>query len=98
LGLSDDHRPESAWCVLSDGKTTAVAEDFPDRPLWFLSEPQQISTLPQLLGTPERIEAGWWAGQDSSRDYYLARTDTGARWWLFREAGTNRWYLQGLWA
>jgi protein ImuB len=98
LGLSDDHRPESAWCVLSDGNTAVVAADFPDRPLWFLSEPQQINTLPQLLGTPERIEAGWWAGQDSSRDYYLARTDAGARWWLFREAGTNRWYLQGLWA
>ena len=98
LGLSDDHRPESAWCVLADGKTAVVTDDFPDRPLWFLSEPRQISTLPQLLGTPERIEAGWWAGQDSSRDYYLARTDAGARWWLFREAGTNRWYLQGLWA
>lgn len=98
LGLSDDHRPENAWCVLSGGKGTAIAEDFPDRPLWLLSEPRPINILPQLLGTPERIEAGWWAGQDSSRDYYLARTDEGARWWLFREAGTNRWYLQGLWA
>ncbi|MEA3176684.1 MAG: protein ImuB [Gammaproteobacteria bacterium] len=98
LGLSDDHRPENAWCVLSDGTGTRIEAPFPDRPLWFLSEPQQINNLPQLLGTPERIEAGWWTGQDSSRDYYLARTDEGAHWWLFREAGTNRWYLQGLWA
>jgi protein ImuB len=98
LGLTDDHRPESAWCVLSGEKGTVIAEDFPDRPLWLLSEPRPINNVPQLLGTPERIEAGWWVGQDSSRDYYLARTDEGARWWLFREAGTNRWYLQGLWA
>jgi protein ImuB len=98
LGLSDDHRPENAWCVLADEKGTAIAADFPDRPLWFLSEPRQINNLPQLLGTPERIEAGWWTGQDSSRDYYLARTEEGAHWWLFREAVTSRWYLQGLWA
>ena len=28
----------------------------------------------------------------------LARTEEGARWWLYRDASTNRWYLQGLWA
>lgn len=98
LGLSNDHRPENAWCVLTDEKGTTITADFPDRPLWFLSEPQQIGDLPQLLGAPERIEAGWWTGQDSSRDYYLARTEEGAHWWLFREVGTQRWYLQGLWA
>ena len=100
LGLSDDHRPENAWCVLSDDQRTAHAADLPeaDRPLWFLDEPQQINDLPRLLGAPERIEAGWWSGQDTSRDYYLARTEEGAHWWLFRDAGTNRWYLQGLWA
>lgn len=98
LGLSDDHRPENAWCVLTDGKGIATEQELPDRPLWFLPEPRPIGQLPQLLGTPERIEAGWWSGTDVSRDYYLARTDSGARWWLFREAGTDRWYLQGLWA
>jgi protein ImuB len=97
LGLRDDHRPENAWCIASDGKTAPVSESFSDRPLWLL-EPTPINSLPQLMGTPERIEAGWWAGEDSSRDYYLARTAEGARWWLFRETGTNRWFLQGLWA
>jgi protein ImuB len=98
LGLSDDHRPEHAWCVVPDARAAVLPDELPDRPLWFLAEPRPITSLPQLLGTPERIEAGWWTGQDSSRDYYLARTAEGARWWLFREAGTNRWYLQGLWA
>jgi protein ImuB len=97
LGLRDDHRPENAWCIASDGKAPPVSESFADRPLWLLP-PTPISGLPQLLGTPERIEAGWWAGEDSSRDYYLARSPEGARWWLFREAATNCWYLQGLWA
>jgi len=98
LGLSDDHRPEKAWCVLSDDKGATTCADLPDRPLWFLHEPQPINDLPQLLGTPERIEAGWWTGQDTSRDYYLARTEEGAHWWLFRENETHHWYLQGLWA
>jgi protein ImuB len=98
LGLTDDHRPENAWCVVSDSTTPVATDDFPDRPLWLLHKPQQISHLPELLGTPERIETGWWSGQDSSRDYYLARTPEGARCWLFRDGTTNRWYLQGLWA
>jgi protein ImuB len=97
LGLRDDHRPEKAWCIAADGKATRLSEDFPDRPLWLL-DPTPLNSLPKLLGTPERIEAGWWADGDSSRDYYLARTEEGARWWLFREVGTNRWYLQGFWA
>jgi len=97
LGLRDDHRPENAWCIASDGAAAAIGEPFPDRPLWLL-DPTPVTELPQLLGTPERIEAGWWEGEDSSRDYYLARTEEGARWWLYRDANTNRWYLQGLWA
>src|SRR3569833_1200057 len=85
LGLRDDHRPEKAWSVLSDDEASTHCADLPDRPLWFLHEPQPIHDLPQLLGTPERIEAGWWTGQDTSRDYYQARTEERAHWWLFRE-------------
>ena len=97
LGLRDDHRPEKAWCILGEGTSDDAGGDLPDRPLWLL-EATPISNVPQLLGTPERIEAGWWTGEDSSRDYYLARTQAGARWWLFREARTDCWFLQGLWA
>jgi protein ImuB len=97
LGLRDDHRPESAWCVASEDTPAPMGENYPDRPLWLL-DPTPVQELPELLGTPERIEAGWWEGADSSRDYYLARTAEGARWWLFREAGSGRWFLQGLWA
>ena len=97
LGLADDHRPEKAWCVQDSGSCAELPTAFPDRPLWIL-EPKPIQHLPQLLGMPERIEAGWWNHEDCSRDYYLARTAEGARWWLYRDIATQQWFLQGLWA
>ena len=97
LGLRDDHRPEKAWCVEDETAVSDLPPAFPDRPLWLLS-PRPIHRLPKLLGKPERIEAGWWTGEDSSRDYYIAQTCEGSRWWLYREAATSRWFLQGIWA
>ena len=81
--------------VLSTDAAHSLADTF-DVPVG--ADPTPVTELPQLLGAPERIEAGWWEGEDSSRDYYLARTAEGARWWLYRDASNNRWYLQGLWA
>ena len=49
----------------------------------------------QLLSGPERIESGWWDGRDIARDYYIARTSDGARWWVFREGASRRWFLHG---
>jgi protein ImuB len=95
LGLADDHRPEKAW-VSEASKDDRLPDAFPQRPLWIL-DPVPIEELPTLCGTPERIEAGWWTGTDASRDYYLARTPEGARWWLYKDIRTQRWYLQGLW-
>ena len=31
------------------------------------------------------------------RDYYVARAEDGARWWVFRDLAEGGWYLQGLW-
>ena len=101
LGLSDDHRPEKAWCILRHGEvaptTPKPSSDDPDRPLWLL-QPRPLDQLPRLLGKPERIEAGWWSGEDIRRDYYVAETAEGSRWWLYRDALTAQWFLQGLWA
>ena len=97
LGLRDDHRPEQAWCIQHDAVDSGLDDSYPERPLWLLP-PTPIDRPSRLLGTPERIEAGWWSGEDASRDYYLAVSAEGARWWLYREVGTDRWFLQGLWA
>jgi protein ImuB len=44
---------------------------------------------------PERIETGWWRGADVQRDYYVAATQVGARFWLFRRRADGRWFLHG---
>ncbi len=97
LGLQDDHRPEQAWCIQNDSGVGESQTLHPDRPLWLL-EPTPISRPARLLGRPERIEAGWWSGTDSRRDYYLAISPEGARWWLYKDVDEDQWYLHGLWA
>jgi protein ImuB len=97
LGLKDDHRPEQAWCVVNGEDGLRPQAPYPERPLWLL-EPTPIARPTQLIGRPERIEAGWWSGMDTRRDYYLAVSPEGARWWLYKEVGADQWYLHGLWA
>ena len=97
-----------------DGAARPVATPAPDpssspRPAWLLAEPRPLPALrgaPRLRGRPlelvagpERIESGWWDGDDVARDYYLARAADGARLWVFR---TRRrpaaWFVHGLFA
>jgi protein ImuB len=75
------------------------------RPLWLLAEPRPIDGLewPHYEGRleiedgPERIESGWWDGRDVRRDYYVARSATGVRLWVFRERRAGgRWFLHGI--
>ena len=49
-----------------------------------------------LLSGPERIECGWWDGDEAKRDYFVAELERGALGWIFREAG--EWHLHGLFA
>lgn len=52
-----------------------------------------------LLSGPERIQTGWWDGGNIARDYYVARTGDGARWWIFRECDApRRWFVHGCFA
>jgi protein ImuB len=44
---------------------------------------------------PERIETGWWRGDDVQRDYYLVETADGTRWWIFQRLNDGRWFLHG---
>ncbi|MDW8258186.1 MAG: DNA polymerase Y family protein, partial [Gammaproteobacteria bacterium] len=76
-----------------------------ERPLWLLREPLALEVMGddlgaagyRLLGGPERIETGWWDGRDVQRDYYRARTPSGAEVWLFREREPpHRWFIHGI--
>lgn len=44
---------------------------------------------------PERIETAWWRGASVRRDYYRVETQSGCRFWLFRELRDGQWYLHG---
>ena len=58
------------------------------RPAWLLPRPIPLrDAAPQVLAGPERIESGWWDGGDVRRDYYVVRTSTGQRAWVFCPAG-----------
>jgi protein ImuB len=90
------------------------------RPTWLLPEPLPLSerdALPwlegrplQLLSGPERIEAGWWDGEPTLRDYFIAQAADGALVWVYRArlpqagsagsgaaglGGDSPWFLQG---
>ena len=97
-----DHRPERAWRLVPPGSNQPpVALADAPRPLWLLAEPKQLTHPGQLrlIGGPERIESGWWDDHDVRRDYFVAETPEGGRWWIFRELEAPRgWYLHGFFA
>ena len=78
------------------------------RPLWLLEPPcllEEVTGVPherehgalELLIGPERLEAGWWDGEDVARDYFIARARNAALFWVYRHSG-GAWYLHGLFA
>ena len=101
LQLRADHRPEYAAATVTtftDGASTAVESQQSPRPCWLLPEPRRIPTPTAMLRGPERIEGGWWDGDDVMRDYYVVRGAAGERLWVFQDLHDGQWYLQGLWA
>jgi len=105
LELRADHRPE-----LSGGETMAIGLAaqvgnggvHPLRPLWLLPSPRALGTDPaaaqlKLLSGPERIESGWWDGNDIGRDYFVGCNTRGETLWLFRER-QGEWFVHGVFA
>jgi protein ImuB len=87
LGARADHRPERAW---SNEATSSVLPPSGPRPGWLLSEPQPLREASlRFLAGPERIESGWWDGEDVRRDYYVVQTHAGQRGWAYRPVGSD---------
>lgn len=113
LCLPDEHRPEQAWRV-AEPRVGTRATPFAGaaRPGWLLESPRPLRTragrpwlegMLRLESGPERIETGWWDGDEIARDYWIARTSAGARLWVFRELSEmpgqgeqGRWFLHGI--
>ena len=111
LTVSADHRPEKAWRCCAPAEHSgepSTSTRYPRRPLWLLSPPEALQTVagdPWLDGKlhitrgPERIESGWWDGDDIARDYFEALHTSGACYWIYRELRERRdWYLHGVFA
>lgn len=104
LQLLPEHRPERAWAYCPPGEP-ARSLDFGRRPLWLLPEPEPLQVRDgwpwrngrlELEPERERIEAGWWDGEDVARDYFIARSPDGERLWIYRELNGQRpWFLHG---
>jgi protein ImuB len=78
----------------------------PPRPLWLLATPQRLELREERVwhegpltieSGPERIESGWWDGDDVARDYYVAVRRDAVRVWIYRErTPERRWWLHGI--
>jgi protein ImuB len=109
LTRAADHRPERAWRMCEPGSRDAGAlASLARRPLWLLAKPRPLTESGEapcyegklaLLAGPERIESGWWDGQDVMRDYFVASNCADALLWIYRErAAGGRWFLHGFFA
>jgi protein ImuB len=97
LAAQPDHRPEHAWRRVEPGEWEPRECPAPGpRPLWLLEAKKLSENEFTLLAGPERIESGWWDGDDARRDYFVARLPNAALAWVYREA--DEWYLHGLFA
>ncbi len=108
LEVVPDHRPERAWRRCEPGHGGGATDLHPPwcrRPPWLLPRPLRLRTEGghpwldgplRLEGERERIDCGWWDDQPVARDYFVARTASGARVWIYRELdGAREWYLHG---
>jgi protein ImuB len=106
LASCSEHRPEYAWRIAEPGTTNAAPEYGP-RPLWLLENPQPLAETGDrphdrhgplaLIAGPERIESGWWDGNDVQRDYFIAHAANQATLWIYRERRRpGGWYLHGI--
>ncbi|MEN1727735.1 MAG: DNA polymerase Y family protein [Pseudomonadota bacterium] len=97
LAPTADHRPEHAWTWVPPGTSSPCRETRP-RPSWLLPEPQGCRREQLALEDgPERIESGWWEGQDCLRDYWIARDRQGRQLWVFHEHHPRKgWFIHGV--
>ncbi|HEX5094260.1 MAG TPA: DNA polymerase Y family protein [Burkholderiales bacterium] len=97
LATQAEHRPERAWRAVAVGGVRGPAAPPPGpRPLWLLEPPRRLAEGDfDLLAGPERIESGWWDGDDVVRDYFIAARGASLAW-IYR--AREGWFLHGLFA
>lgn len=113
-GVQADHRPELATVTSTIKKalpTSGAPPAHTARPLLLIDPPKPLAERHYrpfhegpltLLAGPERIESGWWDGNDVARDYFIAQDPSEALLWIYRERRApeqgSGWFLQGVFA
>ena len=70
-------------------------------PLWLLDIPEPLAQSRQglsgidIIPGVERVEQGWWDGEDVRRDYRIARGLYGNKLWIYFDRYRKHWFLQG---
>lgn len=104
LHVVEDLRPERALRLGALSRSSCHCR-VPGRPLWLLPRPRPLARRDgqprcggalRIIAGPERIETGWWDGDDVRRDYFIAADSEGRRLWVFRDLRDRGWYLHGL--
>ena len=104
IAPSGDPRPERAWRRVAagaddDAACLQPAPPRPARPAWLLPRPLPLRGRVRIVSGPERLESGWWDGDDARRDYYVLETAQGQRAWAFAAPGElGNWMLHGWFA
>ena len=106
LQVQDEIHPDWAWRY--QNTLPVVQPSGTDlRPLWLLQPAKPLAlhnNWPvyhgklKFLKGPERIQTGWWRGDDKriARDYYIALVENVGYLWVYRDLKKNgRWYLHG---
>ena len=98
VATAGDPRPERGW-RRDDGRVSPQVS-LPPRPTWLLQKPVPLRGHDlRIVSGPERLESGWWDGEDARRDYYVLETAQGQRAWAFSRVGEREnWMLQGWFA
>lgn len=79
-------------------QVTALLPDYPPAAFTWRGVRRRVTNA----DGPERINGEWWKSDQelsSARDYYRVEDETGARYWLFRDAPSDeggRWWLHGI--
>ncbi len=96
LAVHAEHRPERAWRATGGSDQAALHAPPGPRPLWLLEPARRLGEGDfVLLAGPERIESGWWDGEDVVRDYFIAARGPSLAW-IYR--AREGWFLHGLFA
>lgn len=96
VALTGDPRPEkSTLLCMPDTTIPAQPQIQRLRPFMMLPTPEPLAEQVSIVQGPERFVTGWWDGDDMTRDYFIARSQTGRWLWVYRNP-QKQWFLHGL--